>query len=299
MDFELTEEQQGITSAVTRLLGQFAGAKRARSLALAGAYDHELAAALQDAGFVEVAGTLQGGTLEAALVLEAIAHHAGLVAYGASALVAPALTGERLPAPIALAVANDRGPVRYGAHARTLLLLDETTVRVRSLAPGEARPVASNFGFPMAHVPADGGDRIEGGASNRLRTLWRVALAVELAGTMQAALELTVAHVKGREQFGRPIGTFQALQHRLAECKVLLEGSRWLGLEAAWRGADGEHAELAATHAELAAKRIFHEAHQLHGAMGLTREHDLFLWSMRLPALWVELDALGRRETLP
>jgi alkylation response protein AidB-like acyl-CoA dehydrogenase len=103
--------------------------------------------------------------------------------------------------------------------------------------------------------------------------------------------------VKERRQFGRPLGAFQALQHRLAECTVLALGARWIALEAAFLRADAARAELAATQAAVAAKRVFREAHQLHGAMGLTREHDLFLWSTRLPALGVEVAAIERASS--
>jgi alkylation response protein AidB-like acyl-CoA dehydrogenase len=302
MDFELTEEQRAIAESVTRLLRQHAGPKRARVLVAAAGYDHELAAALQNAGFVGVMSghddTSRGaGALSAALVLETIARHAGLVAYGASALVAPLVLRERLAGdgadaelagPVALATADTRGPVRFGAHARTLLLLDGDIVRVRRLSPGDARPVPSNFGFPMAYVATSGGDTLGGGAAERMRASWRVALAAEIAGTMRVALDMTVEHVKQRSQFGRPLGAFQALQHRLAECAVLVEASYWLALESAWLGATAEHADLAFEYAASAAKRVFHEAHQMHGAMGLTREHDLCLWSMRLPALSIE-----------
>ena len=67
-----------------------------------------------------------------------------------------------------------------------------------------------------------------------------IALALELVGSMRAALDLTVAHVSDRLQFGRPIGSFQAVQHGLAKCAVAVEGARWLAYEAAWSGdADG------------------------------------------------------------
>jgi alkylation response protein AidB-like acyl-CoA dehydrogenase len=292
MDFDLTDDQRAIVEAADKLLRRVAGPKRARQLAESRGYDAELARALAEAGFTDVARASGGesGALEATLVAEAVARHAGLVDYGAQALVAPAVTNERLEAPIAIARADRAGPVRYGAQARTLLVLDRDAVRVRRLQPGDAHAEPSNFGFPIARVPRDGGDVLTG-AGPRLRAAWDVALAAEISGTLRAALELTVEHVKTRQQFGKPLGAFQALQHRLAECAVLSEGARWLALEAASRKDDADRAGLAAAHASVAAQRIFHESHQLHGAMGLTREHDLFLWSMRLPALWLEARA--------
>jgi alkylation response protein AidB-like acyl-CoA dehydrogenase len=127
------------------------------------------------------------------------------------------------------------------------------------------------------------------GSGASLRRWWRVALAAETLGTMQAALDVTVEYVKRRRQFGRAIGSFQALQHRLAMCTVRIEGARRLTYEAAGLGAPEEAAAVAAAHATDAANEIFRETHQMTGAMGFTREHDLHVFSMRLQALRLEL----------
>ena len=105
---------------------------------------------------------------------------------------------------------------------------------------------------------------------------------------MRGALEVTVEYVKGRRQFGRAIGSFQAIQHRLARCAVEVEAARWLACEAAFAGAPAEAAAIAAAHACAAAQRVHAETHQLTGAMGFTREHALHVWSMRLQALRLE-----------
>jgi alkylation response protein AidB-like acyl-CoA dehydrogenase len=291
MDFELSEEQRAILQSVGTLLDRRAGPERARALAKARAYDLALEEELHAAGFLDLARTEGTGALEAALVLEAIAKRAGLVAFGAAALVAPSVTRKHLAAPIALALASEHenAPVRYGAFAKTLLIADGDTVRVRTLETGDATPAPSVFGYPLAHVPRDGGDRLERGSGERMRAWWRVALAMEIAGTMRAALDFTIAYVKERRQFGRAIGSFQAIQHRLAECATLVEGSRWLALEAAHLGAPAGHASAAAAHASAAAQRIFHETHQMNGSIGFTREHHLHVWTMRLQALRLEM----------
>jgi alkylation response protein AidB-like acyl-CoA dehydrogenase len=293
MQFELSADQRAIVDAVEKLLERHAGPKRARELAARNAHDQELHRALSEAGFDSLATSEGTGPLEAALVSEVIARRAGLVAFAAQALVAPALTHERFPGPVALAMAGDRGPVRFGAQARTLLIADADIVRVRQLAPADIEPVRSNFGFPAARLRQDGGDRLSPGSGERMRAWWRVALAAEMAGTMKAALDVTVAHVRERVQFGRAIGSFQGVQHRLAECAVLIEGARWLAYEAAWLRAPAEAAPVAAAHAATASLRVFHDCHQFNGAMGLTREHDLHVWSMRLPALQLEMEGPG------
>jgi alkylation response protein AidB-like acyl-CoA dehydrogenase len=110
---------------------------------------------------------------------------------------------------------------------------------------------------------------------------------------MDAALRFTVGYLREREQFGRAIGSFQGVQHRLAGCAVAIEGSRWLVYEAAAGGAQGEAAACAASYALAAAGRVHRETHQLSGAIGYTTEHDLHVWSMRLQALRLELGGPG------
>jgi len=300
VDFALTSEQRAIVDAVARIAARHAGPARARALAADGGYDRALEAALSEAGFLPLPPGEAAGPLEAALVLEEVARAAGTVSAGATGLVARAVLPDAAAAgatgTVALARAGEDGPVRYAQHARALLVCDGDDVRVRSLRPGEATPIRAHYGYPVARVARAGGDRIAG-AGAAMRAWWRVALAVELAATMRAALDVTVRHVCQREQFGRPIGSFQALQHRLAECHVLVEGATWLAREAAWRGAPPEAAAVAAAQASAASVRLFHECHQMNGAIGFTREHALHVWTLRLPSLRVELGGVdGHRR---
>jgi alkylation response protein AidB-like acyl-CoA dehydrogenase len=301
LDFELSEDQRAIVEAVAALLAQHAGPKRAIELFANGEYDVPLEAALTKAGFLEVALGGETGPLEAALCVEAVSREAGAVAIGASALVAPGVVGRTLPGPVALTMASDRPVVRFGAHARTLLVADPNAglARIVVLSAGDAEPVRSNFGYPMGRITQGlkkGGEPLAPGSHERLMAWWRVALASELAGTMRAALDVTIDYLKQRRQFGRPIASFQAVQHRLAECAVMVEGARWLALEAAWRGAPAEAAATAAAYATAAAARVFLETHQLSGAIGYTREHNLHVFSMRLEALRLELGGVGGHQ---
>jgi alkylation response protein AidB-like acyl-CoA dehydrogenase len=145
--------------------------------------------------------------------------------------------------------------------------------------------------WPVARatVDAGAGRSLGPGSGEALRAWWRVALGAEMLGLMRGALDVTVEYTKRRRQFGRAIGSFQALQHRLALCAVQIEASRWLVLEAASRGAAPEAAATAAAYAAEAANHVFREMHQMTGAMGFTREHDLHVFSMRLQALRLEL----------
>lgn len=296
MDFEPTDEQRAIGEALDALLARHAGPARAIELAAKGEPDAALAEALAEAGFDGLATGDDTGPLEAALATERIAAAAGVVPWAASAWVAPCVAGRPLAGPVALAAAGEEGPVRFAAHARTLLVADGDVARAVAIAPGDVVPVRSGFGYPMGHVPQalrTRGDALGAGSGPRLRAWWRVALAAEALGTMDAALRFTAAYLSERRQFGRPIGAFQAVQHRLAECALRVEGSRWLVYEAAARGAPDAAAATAAGHAAAAAGTVHRETHQLSGAIGYTTVHDLHVWSMRLQPLRLELGGAG------
>ncbi len=290
MDFDLNDDQLAVHEAVGQLLEQHAGAARAIELNAKGECDGELDAALADAGFTGIALAEDSGALEAALVTEAVARAGGVVSIGAQALVAPLLLGRTLPGPVAITHHAHRGPVRFAAHAKTLLLDAGDEARLVPLEAGQVEPVKSGFMYPMGSLVLDatGGESLGPGSGAKLRDWWRLALAIETAGTMKAALDVTVEYVKRRRQFGRAIGSFQAVQHRLSQCAVLIEGARWIGYEAAFHGAPAAAAATAAAYASAAANQVFAETHQLTGAMGFTREHDLHVWSMRLQALRLE-----------
>ena len=112
-----------------------------------------------------------------------------------------------------------------------------------------------------------------------VRDLACIALSAEQIGAARQALDLTVAYTKVREQFGRVIGSFQGLQHRLADLHVLVESARSLSYAAAEAAAD-EAPDLALRAAAARAccsealTRAAAEMIQMHGAIGITWEHD-------------------------
>jgi alkylation response protein AidB-like acyl-CoA dehydrogenase len=114
-----------------------------------------------------------------------------------------------------------------------------------------------------------------------------VAIALESVGTAQQVFDITLAYAKEREQFGVPIGSFQATKHKLADLLVLLERARALGYFAALTIAEGdERAPVATSMAKAAAgdavKRIAKEGIQILGGIGYTWEHDMHLYVRRL-----------------
>jgi alkylation response protein AidB-like acyl-CoA dehydrogenase len=114
-----------------------------------------------------------------------------------------------------------------------------------------------------------------------------IAYSAELLGAASRCLDLTVEHAKERVQFGRPIGSFQAVKHRCADMLVDLEGMRSSTWWAAWCAevADPETA-LAASVAKSwcsdAADRVLKSALQIHGGMGFTWECDVHLYLKRV-----------------
>jgi alkylation response protein AidB-like acyl-CoA dehydrogenase len=101
-----------------------------------------------------------------------------------------------------------------------------------------------------------------------------VALSAEMLGGAQAALNMTIAYLKEREQFGVPIGSFQALQHRIVDCYIALELAR-AAVHAAARDPSAELISLAKAQSNDAYFQITNEAVQMHGGIGMTDEHDI------------------------
>ena len=101
-------------------------------------------------------------------------------------------------------------------------------------------------------------------------------------------LDMTVEYAKQRTQFGRPIGSFQAIQHHCANMATDVEGSRYITYQAAWRLSEGDEAtqEVAMAKAWVsdAYRRICALGHQCHGAIGFTKEHNMQLYSRRAKA---------------
>ncbi|MDA0263615.1 MAG: acyl-CoA/acyl-ACP dehydrogenase [Chloroflexi bacterium] len=111
------------------------------------------------------------------------------------------------------------------------------------------------------------------------------AQCILMLGGAQAVLEMTVEYAKGRTQFGRPIGSFQAVQHHCARMATDVEGSKNIAYQAAWRLAEGLPAKKGVAMAKAwigpAYRRVCGTAHQCHGAIGFTKDYDLQLYTRR------------------
>ncbi|HWA66599.1 MAG TPA: acyl-CoA dehydrogenase family protein [Mycobacteriales bacterium] len=129
----------------------------------------------------------------------------------------------------------------------------------------------------------------DAGEAQRALDVMRVALAVESVGVAGWCLDTTVGYLKMREQFGRPIGSFQALAHRAADLAVELSAATSTAYYAAWAVASAPDefavvAPLAKAVCTDAAYRIAAETIQMHGGIGFTWEHDAHLYFKRATA---------------
>ena len=127
-----------------------------------------------------------------------------------------------------------------------------------------------------------------GGPAEATRLLDRGAslYAAALLGGAARVLEMTTEYAKERVQFGKPIGSFQAVKHRCADMLVDVEGMRSTAYWAAWcLSADDSEAHVAASTAKTwcsdASRRVMASGLQVHGGIGFTWEHDLHLFLKR------------------
>jgi alkylation response protein AidB-like acyl-CoA dehydrogenase len=137
-------------------------------------------------------------------------------------------------------------------------------------------------------------------AAHRVGTLATAALQV---GCAQRGLDMTVEYTKQREQFGRPIGSFQALKHRMADMLVSVQMSRagaWAAVQAHVNGAPNADrlAAAAASYCAESAMAVAAETIQLHGGIAITWEHDAHLVFKRAQALH-QLFGLPHQQRAP
>jgi len=210
-------------------------------------------------------------------------------------------------------LAGRADPVLYGPEADIVVVPArgaDGTACLYAVAAGERRPAAEPamdrtrslawMDFDATPAVALGG----AGAAGALLDRAAAAASAEMLGAAAAALEMTVQYAKDRVQFGRPIGSFQAVKHRCADMLVDVEGMRSAAYYAAWAvGAGAPDADAAASAAKVwcsdAARRVMASALQVHGGIGFTWEHDLHLFLKRSQLDQVSFgDAPWHRERL-
>ncbi|HWE91822.1 MAG TPA: acyl-CoA dehydrogenase family protein [Pseudonocardiaceae bacterium] len=194
--------------------------------------------------------------------------------------------------------------VPYADAADQLLVVarhgDESVVAlVDTAAPGVVREGLEVVGDPSCRVSFEDvrvpGERVLGGSevagsevagsavAEAVTAYGTAAVCAEMVGGAQGVLDMTVEYARQREQFGKPIGAFQAVQHHCADMAIDVLSSRFIAYEAIWRLASEVDAtmelSLAKSWVSEAYQRVCALGHQVHGAIGFTAEHDLHYYS--------------------
>ncbi|MFQ5879596.1 MAG: acyl-CoA dehydrogenase family protein [Dehalococcoidia bacterium] len=127
------------------------------------------------------------------------------------------------------------------------------------------------------------------------------ASCAAMVGGAQRVLDMTIAYAADRHQFGRPIGSFQAVQHHCADMATAVISSRYMAYEAIWRLSEGltasQEVSMAKAWVSDAYQQVCALGHQVHGAVGFTREHDLHLFTRHCYTLALDYgDGTHHRE---
>lgn len=311
MQFELSEEQAELAATVRGLLDKRAdsAAVRAASASESG-YDEALWATLcEQIGVAALAvpeeyDGVGVSFFETAVVLEEIGRTIAPSPLLATTVATEALLAgasddarkrllPRIAAGEIATIALDDGPVVDGDRAAVLLAVrGDDLVEVTGATATWAESMDQSV--RLAHLDLSGAELSVVGDGNAARAraelVGAAAVAALAVGLSDRALQMTVGYLKERVQFGRPIGSFQALKHRMADLLVLAEMSRsasWAAAYAVATGADdAEHlAHVAASYCSEAAATIAGETIQLHGGIAITWEHDAHLVFKRAHAL--------------
>ncbi len=318
MEFDFTEEQLAVRDMAGELFERESGVERLRAVwAEEGPRDPKVWRRMAEVGLLglgipEGHGGSGGDLTDLALVLEEAGRIAlpepvvETLAVGAW-LIGEAGTPEqretwlpRIAAGEALVAVRLGGEpfVLDGDVASVLLVEDPERGELHAVPAGRfvSKRVASvdraRRLFEVTDVEASPVTRMAGGAPLAHRAFLRGAAATAsvLNGVSSALLDMTIAHVSSREQFGRPVGSFQAVKHVLASMRVLTDSSRSAAWYAAYAVARdlpdaASAASVAKAHASEAAAFCNAGALQCHGGIGFTWEHPLHLWLKRGKAL--------------
>lgn len=315
MRFALTEDQLMIQQAARDMLAKACPPERVRKAwERTEGRDEALWRDLAGLGALslhlpEASGGLGLGALELALVLE----ETGRVAVPEP--ITEAVVAAKLLSEVASVSTRELwlGPLTEGACLITVAMGTEPYIVSAATASAvlalsdDALHVIEPSGMSLtAQTSVDGARRVFSAswepsdatldttdaaqAWQEARLLGEVASSAQLLGLSQRMLDMSVAYVSERRQFGKPVGSFQAVQHRLADAMIKLNFARPLVWRAAWSldNADAErrvHASMARIYTSEAAGEVAKAALQVHGAMGYTTEYDLHLFMKRAWAL--------------
>jgi alkylation response protein AidB-like acyl-CoA dehydrogenase len=290
VDFDLSSDQQQVKDVARELLAARSPFAKVREAAEAGQYDPALWGELIDLGWPGIAVSEEyGGQGLSAVELAVLAEELGyacaatpfLSTATAAAVIQAAGTDEQrsrwlpgLAAGELTAGIGTRALAADAAGAAVVVIIDGDEAQLIA-APETADFVAIDPTRRFATVAGEGVPLGAGGAERI-----RAALAAEVVGVCQRALDMTLAYVKERKQFGVPVGSFQAVAHRCAEMLLDTESARSTAYYAAWAAdADpqllAEAAALAGAAAAVGGPSVTAGAIQMHGGIGFTWEADV------------------------
>jgi alkylation response protein AidB-like acyl-CoA dehydrogenase len=292
VDFDFNDEQKQIKQVAHDLLSARSPFSKVREAAEAGAYDPELASELVELGWPGIAvssehGGQDLGFVELAVVLEELGYACAATPLTSSATAAAVIEASGsaeqrakwLPQLSSGETTGGIGIRELAADApgaAVIVLVDGEDCALVDRAAVEVREVVTIDPTRRFGAVTGDGEPLGPGAAER----FRVAIAAELVGVCQRALDMTLEYVKDRKQFGVPVGSFQAVSHRCAQMLLLTESARSAAYFAAWAAeAEPERlpeaAALAAAAAGTAAKEVAASAIQAHGGIGFTWEADV------------------------
>jgi alkylation response protein AidB-like acyl-CoA dehydrogenase len=292
VEFDLSEDQKEIKGVAHELLATRSPFPKVREAAEAGAYDSALWKELVELGWpgIAVAERYGGqglGAVELAVLLEELGYACAATPFLASATAAAVIdaggSAEQKDRWLAGLVS---GELTAGVGTWELAADAEGAAVAVIIDPesGEAQLVESPHTDPFVSIDATRrfasvsgeGQPLGAGSPERIRA----AVAAEVVGVCQRALDMTLQYVKEREQFGVAVGSFQAVSHRCAEMLLHTESVRSAAYYAAWAvGADpdrlAEAGALAGATAADGGREVTASAMQMHGGIGFTWEADV------------------------
>jgi alkylation response protein AidB-like acyl-CoA dehydrogenase len=302
VNFDYSDDQQAIKSTAREFLASRFKLEKVRELAEKGEYDDGLWGQIAELGwpgiFIEEANGGQDlGVLELAIIQEELGYTCAPTPFFSNAaaglVVKHAGSSEQqerlLPGVASGEARGTVGVVEDGVaplvpdadDAAFVVLFDSGTASVVETAAAQIEKVETiDSTRRFFRVSANGdGESLDGDAGGAWQRI-EVALAAELVGIAQRALEMAVEYAKDRKQFDRPIGAYQGVSHRCAQMMLETESARAAMLYAGW-AADNEPeslplaASMAKAYAADAGWRVTASSLQVHGGIGFTWEHDL------------------------
>jgi hypothetical protein len=279
MRFHPNEDQATFLSALEQMMEGKNAAWRTSPVWNRFDWSSDFDGELEQSEFLNCAAEETLGPVTATAMIYRLASLPIAVECAASSLLRPQFAPS-LPRPLAVVESDAKHAIRFLPVARSALFIGRSQVRACILDEGGATAVESLFAYPMGVLTRKPDWQRVDADPEMVRDRWRVAIAAELAGALKGGLDAVVAHVRERHQFGRPLGSFQAIQHRLAVAAAKVEGGYWLALKAA-QNLDRADAATALGYMQEASTKVVYDLHQFMGAMGLTLEHPLHRWTYR------------------